>query len=264
MPYFETSDHVHLHFTDWGTGQPAVFCHAWGLNQDSWQYQVPALVAAGMRCITYDRRGHGRSDRPGTGYDVETLADDLAALLDHLGLDEVSVVGHSIGCREIVAYASRHGQARLERAGFLAPLLPNVGRAFTAEQMSANVTALKRDVPGWCAANASPFFGDRVVSHGLVDWVARQIIDTSLPVLLATMAGYVVDFEDQLRDFTVPTLVIHGDADASAPLEHTGRLVADLVKDGELVVIPGAGHGLYAADHVVVNEHLVRFLRRDG
>ena len=263
MPYFETNDRIQLHYTDWGDGEPVVFCHAWALNSDAWQYQIPDLLDAGLRCITYDRRGHGRSDRTATGYDVDTLADDVATLLDVLDIESAHFVGHSVGCREIVRFATRHGAHRVRGAVFLAPLMPDVLAAFTPEQLGANAATLKADVPGWCAMNAAPFFGDRNVSRGLVDWVSRQIIDMPLPVLLRTMAGYAVDFTDELRAFDVPTLVVHGDADASAPLDHTGARVAALVPDAELTVLPGAGHGLYASDHDVVNEWIVKFLCRN-
>jgi non-heme chloroperoxidase len=260
MPYVDTHDHVRLQYTDWGEGRPVVFCHAWALNADAWQYQIPDLVAGGRRCITYDRRGHGRSDRPGHGYDIDTLADDLAVLFDHVGIDEADLVGHSFGCSEIVRFTTRHGFDRVGRIVFLAPIMPNLLAAFSPEQLAANAALLKADVPAWCAENADAFFGERKVTDWTVEWVARQIIDTSLPVLLATMAGYGVDFTKELQAFPAPVAVIHGDADASAPLEHTGARVAELVPRGELTVIPGAGHGLYAADHPTVNARILTFL----
>lgn len=259
MPYFKTRDEVQLHYSDVGDGSPVVLCHAWALNTDAWQYQVPDLVAAGHRVVALDRRGHGRSDRPGSGYDFDTFAENLQALLDHLQLETTAMVGHSYGCGEIVRLATR-SPGRVTRAAFLAPIMPYLPAAFTAEELAANTEALKRDVPGWCADNAPPFFGKTAVSAGMVDWVTRQIVDTPLYVLLATMEGYGVDFSEELRDVDVPTLVLHGDADASAPLEHTGTRVAELVPDAELVVLPGSGHGLYAADHDDVNACLVKFL----
>jgi pimeloyl-ACP methyl ester carboxylesterase len=149
---------------------------------------------------------------------------------------------------------------RVERAAFLAPIMPYLPAVFDPAALAQNAALLRADVPGWCAANAAPFFGDRTVSPGMVEWVSRQIVDTPLMVLLATMAGYAEDFRPELATFPVPTLVVHGDADASAPLDGTGRRVAELVPGSELVVIEGAGHGLYASDHVRVNAELLRFL----
>ncbi|GAC1375361.1 MAG: bromoperoxidase [Acidimicrobiales bacterium] len=260
MPYVDAPDHTRLHYTDWGEGHPVVFCHAWALTSDTWQYQIPALVAGGFRCVTYDRRGHGRSDRPGRSYDFDNLADDLAALLDHLDIDHADFVGHSFGCGEIVRYATRRGSEQMRRAVFLAPIMPNLSAAFTAEELAVNAALLRADVPAWCAENAPPFFGERHVTDWMVEWVARQIIDTPLPVLLATMAGYAVDFTDELSGFALPTLVIHGDADASAPLDHTGARVVNLLPDARLSVVAGAGHGIQIADHPTVNQQLLHFL----
>ena len=143
MPYFDTHDHVRLQYTDWGEGRPIILCHAWALSSDAWQYQVPDLVAAGRRCITYDRRGHGRSDRPGGGYDIDTLADDLAALVDHVGIEDADLVGHSLGCSEIVRFTTRHGFGRVGRVVFLAPIMPNLLAASRPEFPVTRSTAMQ-------------------------------------------------------------------------------------------------------------------------
>ena len=124
MPYTETSDKTRLFHIDWGSGKPVVFAHAWGLNSDMWNYQLPSFIASGLRCVAFDRRGHGRSDRPGRGYDYDTFADDLAALIERLDLRDVTLVGHSAGCGEVVRYLSRHGDERVERVVLLAPVTP--------------------------------------------------------------------------------------------------------------------------------------------
>jgi len=115
MPYFQTPDHTQLYYQDWGNGEPVVFISAWALSSRMWQYQMVPLAARGFRCIAYDRRGHGRSDQPSGGYDSDTLADDLAAVLDALDLEQVTLVGHSMAGGEIVRYVSRHGDARVAR-----------------------------------------------------------------------------------------------------------------------------------------------------
>ena len=129
MPFFETNDHTRLYFKDWGTGNPVVFVSSWALGGDMWEYQMVALSDQGLRCTTYDRRGHGRSDDPGCGFDFDTLADDLAALIDQLDLSEITLIGHSMGCAEIARYLSRHGSTRIARVALVSPirLIRNAG-----------------------------------------------------------------------------------------------------------------------------------------
>jgi non-heme chloroperoxidase len=268
MPFIEAYDRTSLFYTDWGTGESVVFAHAWALNSDMWAYQMPEFVAAGLRCVAYDRRGHGRSDRPGDGYDYDTFADDLAALIEQLDLHGVTLVGHSAGCGDIVRYVSRHGTGRIERAVLLAPLTPLLVKTgdnpdgLDESVLAADAQALRRDVPRWCADNAPPFFGERSVSPGLVDWVIRQIVDVPLRVLLETAAvSAATDLRSELSSFTVPTLIIHGDLDASAPIDITGRRTAALLPDRRLIVYEGSGHGLYAADHERLNSDVLAFLR---
>lgn len=272
MPSFQTTDGTSLFYAEWGTGEPVVFAHSWGLNSDMWNYQVPDLVDAGCRCVVYDRRGHGRSDRPGHGYDCDTLADDLAALIEQLDLRDVTLVAHSFGSKEAVRYLSRHGSSRVARVVLLAPTTPyllltddnprGVDRAF----FEATATAQRRDVGQWCTDNAPPFFGaDTWVSSATLDWTLRMIVDTPLQVLLDTFwANVETDSREDLRRLPVPTLVLHGDADASAPLDLTGRPTADLLPDGELKVYPNTGHGLYVSEHDRVNADVLAFMRNDA
>ena len=124
MPYLNTIDGTALFFRDWGSGEPVVFVHGWGLNSDMWEYQLPELAERGLRCVAYDRRGHGRSDQPGEGYDFDTLADDLAELIEHLDLRGVTLVSHSMGSGEVARYLSRHGDERIARVALVSPTLP--------------------------------------------------------------------------------------------------------------------------------------------
>ncbi len=270
MPFIETADRTSLFVTDWGSGPPVIFTHAWGLRSDQWTYQVPALAGAGLRCVLYDRRGHGRSDRAAAGYDIDTLADDLAAVIDHFDLHEATLVAHSLGSKEVIRYLTRHGQERIARLALVAPTTPLLRR--TADNpdgldpalIDANYAAVAADVPKWCAdfEAAGPYFGSSPGgSPGLIDWTVRMIVDTPLPVLLETLtlnAG--VDMRAELQKIQVPTLIIHGDQDASAPLELTGRKTAELINRASLTVYPGAGHGLYASDHDALNADLLAFI----
>jgi pimeloyl-ACP methyl ester carboxylesterase len=241
-----------------------------GLRSDQWNYQIPALAGAGLRCVLYDRRGHGRSDRPAAGYDIDTLADDLAAAIGHFGLHGATLVAHSLGSKEAIRYLTRHGQERIARLVLIGPVTPLLRR--TADNpdgldpalIDANYAAVAANVPKWCAdfEAAGPCFGSSLGgSQGLVDWTIKMIVDTPLPVLLETLkVNADVDMRAELQKIQVPALIIHGDQDASAPIELTGRKTAELIGGAGLTVYPGAGHGLYASDHDTLNADLLAFI----
>ena len=270
MPFIETADRTSLFVTDWGSGPPVVFTHAWGLRSDEFTYQIPALTAVGLRCVLYDRHGHGRSDRPATGYDLDTMADDLAAVIGHFDVHEATLVAHSLGSKEAIRYLTRHGDARIARLVLIAPVTPLLRR--TADNpdglepalIDANYAAVAANVPKGCAdfEAAGPYFGTSPgASPGLVDWTIRMIVDTPLPVLLQTIkVNADVDMRAELQKIQVPALIVHGDQDASAPIELTGRKTAELIGGASLTVYPGAGHGLYASDHDALNADLLAFI----
>ncbi|MFG1930336.1 alpha/beta fold hydrolase [Mycobacterium sp. NPDC048908] len=165
MPRMLTTDRADLFYSDQGDGPCVVFTHSWALNSDQWQYVVAHLLDKGHRCVTYDRRGHGHSDHHGGGWSMDLLADDLAQLIAHLDLKSCTLVGHSMGCSEIVRYVTRHGDAPVSGAVLLAPILPLLVK--TADNpdgvdpayLDASLDLLRRDVPQWCADNAPPYFG---------------------------------------------------------------------------------------------------------
>ena len=267
MPFLQTDDQTSLFYTDWGTGKSIVFVHSWALNSDMWAYQMPHFLGAGFRCVAHDRRGHGRSDRPSGGYDYDAFADDLATLIERLDLRDITLVAHSAGAGDVTRYMSRHGVERVGRAVLLAPTTPLLARTEDNPDgvdpgvLAASAASLMRDVPRWCADNAPGFFGTTTVSPGLGDWVTRQIVDTPLKILLDTAAAFATtDFRAELASLTVPTLVVHGDLDASAPIELTGRKTAALIPNGQIVVYEGSGHGLYAADHERLNSDILAFI----
>ena len=266
--FVEAAPGVKLAFTDWGSGKPVVFIHAWALPSAMWDYQVSALGEKGLRCIAYDHRGHGRSSRPGTGYDCDTLADDLAALLTRLDLHGVTLVSHSFGCGEIVRYLTRHGTDRIEKVALIAPAAtPFVTKTadnpngIPAEQLEFFRTRiLQADFPKWLEDGKKAFFVADT-SPGLQDWIAQLMLSTPLPVAVECNRRITsTDFRRELAKISVPTLIIHGDKDVSAPIDMTGRPTAALVPHAQLKVYEGAPHGLFVTHKDRLNADLLGFI----
>lgn len=264
MNFIKTADGTRLFVRDWGSGQPIVFLSGWTLSSDAWAYQMTPLSER-LRCIAIDRRAHGRSDDPGRGFDYDTLADDVAAVLDELDLTNVTLVAHSLGGSEAVRYLTRHGTRRVKRLLLLAPAgLPcrrqlegNDGVPDEAIEQLAD--AVGHDFPGWIDANAAPYFMPDT-PRAVADWTARDMTRTSLLATVAlTRLQMTTDFRPELSRLDVPTLVIHGDADVSAPIDLTGRRVAAMVPGARLVVYEGAPHGLYFTHQQRLNEDIARF-----
>lgn len=259
MPTFKSA-HTDIHYSDTGSGPVLVFTHSWGLNSGQWAHLVGRLVENGFRCVSYDRRGHGASGVHDGEWTVDLLADDLARVLEHLDLDEVTLVGHSLGCGEIVRYLSRHGTGRVNRAVLVAPQLPMVVKTpdnpdgVDEAILDAMLVELERDVRQWCVDNAPPFFGPHTVAPEIIEWTVDQVAAVPLETLLATQRmGAHADYRSELAGLDLPVLVIQGDVDVSTPIELTGRRTVALLPDAELIEIPGAAHGLYVthADRVI-------------
>ncbi|MFV8054448.1 alpha/beta fold hydrolase [Mycobacterium sp. 48b] len=260
MPTFETADRTDIRYTDTGSGPVLVFTHSWGLNSGQWDQVIERLVDNGFRCVSYDRRGHDGSGPFDGEWTADLLADDLAALFDHLDLGDATLVGHSLGCGEIVRYLSRHGAGRVDRAVLVAPQLPMVVRTEDNPDgvdeaiLEGMTAALEHDVRQWCVDNAAPFFGDHQVPPEVVEWTMDQVADLPVATLVATQQmGAHTDYRAELAELDLPVLVIQGDADASTPIELTGRRTVALLPRGTLIEIPGAAHGLYLthADRII-------------
>ena len=264
MPAHTAPDGAHLAYTDVGTGPPVLLLHGWSLDASMWEYQVSALVEAGFRCVTPDRRGHGRSEVTGSGYDLDTLADDVAALAEHLDLREVTLVAHSMGTCEAVRWLAR-GTDRVVRAVLVGAMTPYLVGTVGPGFVDALIADLRADRPAWFRDGAPAYFATRGtgawVSQALVDDGVRTILRTPLEVQIAclrTFAG--TDLTDDLGRIDVPTLVVHGDADASAPFDFTGRPTAELLPKARLCLHPGGPHGLYVTAKDAVNAELLDFI----
>jgi non-heme chloroperoxidase len=270
MSWIEASDGTRLFYKDWGAGPPVVFVHAWSLQSAMWEYQWQAFLAAGYRCVSMDRRGHGRSDEPGVGYDIDTLADDLATLLERLDLREVTLVAHSMGTIEISRYLARHGSGRVARAAYIGAMTPCLlqtednPEGLDPSAMEATIATLNSDRPKWFDDGAPAYFATdttgKWISEALVADAIRTILATPLEVQLACLRiVWETDVRADLRDIEIPTLVVHGDADVSAPIELTGRPTAELLPNARLLVYEGAPHGLYVTEKDRLTRDLLAF-----
>lgn len=252
--FIEAADGTRLHYEDWGSGPPVVFVAPWALDSGWWEYQIAALMGQGMRCVAFDRRGHGRSDSTSRGLDFDTLADDLAAVMAYLDLHDVTLVGHSMGCAEIVRYVTRHHAARVKRIALVATITPFLLKTadnpsgFDPAAIDRGRAALAKDRPHQIAINTDAFFGapKNPVSQEIKDWWVRMMVDgCSLMTMLELHRVFIsTDFRAELPQIKVPTLLIHGEADASAPLELTSRRTVALIPHCELKVYENAAHGL--------------------
>lgn len=265
-PFVEARDGTTLFVREWGEGPPVLFVHSWALSSEMWAYQTTALADAGFRCIAFDRRGHGRSDVPPAGYDLDTLADDLRSVIEALDLRDVALVGHSIGCAEILRSLGRGAGGRVSKIALLAPAAPYLVKtednAFGAPMsyFQARMAEWSRDFPQWIETNKEPFFTAET-SAPMKVWLVNQMLATPAPVAIATFRGVLThDLRPDLAKVRVPTLILHGTEDASAPLEITGRRVAAGIAQAELKVYQGAPHGLFVAHMTQVNADLLAFL----
>ena len=267
MSMFKTSDHIRLHYEDWGNGKPVVFVSSWALDARMWAPHMLHLNALGLRCIALDRRGHGRSDRPGHGYEYDRLADDLAELIAFLDLRDVTLIAHSMGTSECTRYLSRYGRERVARVVFIGATAPcyvqseSYPQGLPREAFTAISDALRNDLPGWLRDNAEPFFlpAETGVPDDVTRWTIDCVLNASLKALIdCFLARTRADMRDELRALNVPMLIIHGDRDASEPGH--GRMVAELVPDSRYIEYAGAPHGIYHTHRERLLADIERFI----
>ena len=267
----ENKTPVELHYEDHGTGRPVVLIHGWPLSGRSWENQIPALIEAGHRVITYDRRGFGGSSQPWGGYDYDTFTADLDALMKHLDLRDVALVGFSMGGGEVARYVARYGTERVSRAVFAAAVPPfllktadNPEGALDEPTIAVFQAGVKGDRMAFLDQFSRNFFSagkELKVSEPQREY-ARDIAAFASPkgTLDCISAFARTDFREDLEKITIPTLVIHGDSDAIVPFEASGKRTAASVKGAKLVVIKGGPHGINASHAAEFNRALLEFL----
>ena len=264
-PYIETGDGTLLFYQDWGAGKCILFTHSICLSSQIWQYNMVPLSEQGFRCVAYDRRGHGRSMQPGNGYNYDTLADDLACVINQLDLRDLTLVGHSMGAAEIVRYLSRHGAERVARIVLVAPGLPFMLKTPDnpeAQERSVSeqtFASWRTDYPKWVAAGV-PYFLAPEPSNAQMEWVGSLCMQASLKALIDCYHAVIeTDFRREVAAIAVPTLIVQGDKDTGALIDFTGRRTAQLIKGSQFKVYPGAPHGLMVTHAEKFNKDLAQF-----
>ena len=280
----ENSAGISIHYEDHGAGQPVVLIHGYPLSGRAWDRQVPALLEAGYRVITYDRRGFGASSQPAAGYDYDTFAADLHALLEHLDLRDAVLAGHSMGTGEVTRYLARYGSGdhrglqlghhrpRVAKAVLISPIPPYLRQApdnpdgVPQALFDGFAAAARADIPAWMKGFLDTFYNIDTLRGTLVSDQAWQAswnlaVTASATAAVACIATWTTDFRADLPEIDVPVLVIHGDADQVLPLDKTSKRLPGLIKDVQLTVVEGGPHAIPWTHAAQVNTALLDFIR---
>lgn len=271
MSYITTSDQQQLYYKDWGKGPLVVFIHGWPLSSDSWDDIAMNLANHGFRCISYDRRGFGRSSQPWDGYEYNRLADDLADVLAFAGAEDATLVGFSMGGGEVARYLSRHQGKHINRVVLISSILPfrllthDNPSGTAAEHFAKTAQAIRQDRAHFLQRFFKDFFGmsmlSQPVSNELLEWmrsIALQAGSRGTLCCLDAFSG--TDFRDELSAFTMPTLIIHGTEDQTVPIGASAHLTAAAIPHAVLLEYQGAPHGLFATHRDRVVQDLLHFL----
>ena len=269
-----TPDKTELYVKDWGSGQPVILLHGWPLSADSWDDHAMALADAGYRAIAYDRRGFGRSSQPWSGYDYDTLADDLAAVIEQTGAQDAVLAGFSMGGGEVARYLRRHGAGDVRQAILVSSVVPSLSCSeanpggVEPRVVDDMARGLREDRADFFASFFKDFYGVGMLSHpvsdAVVQWSCRQAMLAGLrPTLACAEAFATTDFLDDLDAFTMPTLVVHGSGDKTVPIDATARRVAVALPHAVLREYVDAPHGLLASHKESLAADVLAFVRNE-
>lgn len=275
MPVVHSRHGAAIHVKDMGSGAPVLLIHGWPLTGDMWEYQTLALLEAGYRVITYDRRGFGTSSHPAFGYDYETFADELADVIEELDLQDVTLVGFSMGGGEVARYLSRHGAGRVVRVALISSVVPIlIKRSDNPEGVEPSVftemkARIRDDRFAFLQSFAESFYGVGLltspVSKALLDWTFLLAIMASPKATIDCIDAFAeTDFRSDLAAFSVPTLIIHGTADKTVPIGPTSAAAADALPHATFISYQGEPHGLFATARDRLNGDLLSFLQQPG
>jgi pimeloyl-ACP methyl ester carboxylesterase len=272
MSIIEAHDRTKLYYSDWGTGPPVVLIHGWPLNADMWEKQAIYLAENGHRVITYDRRGFGQSGQAWNGYDYDTFAADLQAVMEKLDLRNATLVGFSMGGGEVVRYLSRYGTERVAKAVLISSVTPYLLQTpDNPSGLDANIfheieKSIRDDRFHFLKTFSAKFFGRTVVTHSVSEAVLEWTLSMGLTAsprstLEAAKAWSTTDFREEMTGIDIPVLVIHGGADATVPIDASGRRSAELLPNSKLSVYEHQPHGLIITAAERLNTELLAFLR---
>ncbi len=263
---------VNLFYQDWGQGQPVVLIHGWPLSHEMWDYQMSELPKHGIRVISYDRRGFGKSSKPWSGYDYDTLTDDLSAVLEHLNLDNVTLVGFSMGGGEVARYMSRYQGKRVSKIALVSAVTPYLLKTednpngVDQSVFDDMLAGMQKDRADFLQTFGKQFYGVSMLSHPvsqahLEGDFFRAYLASPVATVECAKAFAMTDFRQDLTHINVPTLIIHGDDDKTVPLESSGEQTANLLPNAHYIVYAGAPHGLFFTEKDRLTADLLSFVQ---
>jgi non-heme chloroperoxidase len=272
MSTITVKDGMNMYYKDWGSGQPIVFNHGWPLTADAFEDQMFHMASNGYRCVAVDRRGHGRSDQTWHGNDMDTYADDLAELIEHLDLEKAILIGHSTGGGVVARYIGRHGTDRIDKAVLISAVPPLLLRTdanpggLPIEALDSLRAAVQADRNQFWKDFCNLFYSlnrpGAKISEGVADSFFRQCSMAGFPASYFGIKAFSeTDFTEDLKKFDVPTLILHGEDDQVVPIDDTARLSAKIIKNAVLKVYPGYPHGMPQTHKDVINADLLAFVQ---
>ena len=266
---------ANIFYQEYGMGKPVLFIHGWPLNHEMWEYQLAELPKHNLRCIAYDRRGFGKSDRTWESYDYDTLADDLNELITQLNLAKITLVGFSMGGGEIARYIGKYGTDKIEKVVLISSVTPYMlktndnSEGIKKEMFDDMVDKITADRPEFLKEFGKQFYGvdmlNQPISKAMLDWNQTQCLMSSSNATVDCLRSFSeTDFRDDLKKIDIPVLIIHGDADKTVPIKVSGDKTAALLPHAKYIVYANAPHGLFITEKEKLNADLLNFIAAEN